>query len=445
MHPARAVAEVGAAIPKNAVLVGDTGWNKNGVGQQLGISNPRAFLAPGSYATMGFGPTAVLGAALDGSNDPVIALVGDGAFLTNISVVLTAVEEKIPIVWVVMNNSGYGSIAGLQKLGFGTQYGVRFDTSLMSFPKLAQALGADGARVEKADPGRADAESRDRGTQALHPGNPDHQRSSADHRHVGRDRPLQARGRCPHRRSQKMSSSNTLKAGFIGPGQIGTPMAARLIDGGHPLAVYDVRAAAMQPLLKKGAKPAASPRDMADQCEIVIISLPNVGAFRAVIAGEQGIVHGKAAKYVVNTCTVGMKAVREMADVLAKKNIVMVDCPISGGVPGATAGTLSVMVSGDPAAVKAVAALYLAVGHDHGGGRQARGGAGAEAHQQHPLHRGARRDVGGVCDGRQGRPQSGGHDRPRSMSAAAAIARHSINSRARCSTAASITAAPCTS
>jgi acetolactate synthase-1/2/3 large subunit len=100
---------------------------------------------------MGFGPTAVLGAALDGSNDPVIALVGDGAFLTNISVVLTAVEEKIPIVWVVMNNSGYGSIAGLQKLGFGTQYGVRFDTSLMSFPKLAQALGADGARVEKAD------------------------------------------------------------------------------------------------------------------------------------------------------------------------------------------------------------------------------------------------------------------------------------------------------
>jgi 3-hydroxyisobutyrate dehydrogenase-like beta-hydroxyacid dehydrogenase len=151
-----------------------------------------------------------------------------------------------------------------------------------------------------------------------------------------------------------MSSSKTIKVGFIGPGQIGTPMAARLIDGGHALAVYDVRPEAMQPLVKKGAKASASPHEMADQCEVVIISLPNVGAFRAVIAGDQGIVHGKAAKYVINTCTVGMKAVREMADVLAKKNIVMVDCPISGGVPGAAAGTLSVMVSGDPAAVKAV-------------------------------------------------------------------------------------------
>ncbi len=151
VHPARAVADIGAALPKDAVLVGDTGWNKNGIGQQLKISNPRAFLAPGSFATMGFGPTAVLGAAMDGSGAPVVALVGDGAFLTNISVVLTAVEERIPIVWVVMNNSGYGSIAGLQKLGFGTQYGVRFDTSVMSFPKLAEALGALGARVEKAD------------------------------------------------------------------------------------------------------------------------------------------------------------------------------------------------------------------------------------------------------------------------------------------------------
>lgn len=148
VHPARAVAEVGKAMPKNAVLVGDTGWNKNGVAQQLKTSDHRAFLAPGSFATMGFGPTAALGAALDGSGAPVIALIGDGAFLTSISVVLTAVEEKIPVVWVVMNNSGFGSIAGLQRLGFGTEYGTRFDTSLMDFVALARSLGADGARVK---------------------------------------------------------------------------------------------------------------------------------------------------------------------------------------------------------------------------------------------------------------------------------------------------------
>jgi acetolactate synthase-1/2/3 large subunit len=151
MHPARAVADVGRALPGNAVLVGDTGWNKNGVAQQLRISGYNTFLAPGSFATMGFGPTAALGAALDGSGDPVVALIGDGAFLTSISVVLTAVEEKVPIVWVVMNNSGYGSIAGLQRLGFGSEYGTRFDTRLMDFVALARSLGADGARVERAD------------------------------------------------------------------------------------------------------------------------------------------------------------------------------------------------------------------------------------------------------------------------------------------------------
>src|SRR5262245_38912056 len=115
---------------------------------------------------------------------------------------------------------------------------------------------------------------------------------------MGRDRPLQAPGRCAYRRSEEMSSTKAIKAGFIGPGQIGTPMAARLIDGGHALAVNDVRPEAIQPLVKKGAKATSSPREMADLCETVIISLPNVGAFRAVIAGENGIVHGKAVKYV---------------------------------------------------------------------------------------------------------------------------------------------------
>jgi acetolactate synthase-1/2/3 large subunit len=65
--------------------------------------------------------------------------------------VLTAVEEKIPIVWVVMNNSGFGSIAGLQRLGFGSECGTRFDTRLMDFVALARSLGAEGARVEHAE------------------------------------------------------------------------------------------------------------------------------------------------------------------------------------------------------------------------------------------------------------------------------------------------------
>ncbi len=152
----------------------------------------------------------------------------------------------------------------------------------------------------------------------------------------------------------KTAGKISLRAGFIGAGKIGTPMAMRLIDGGHALAVFDPRPSAMKPLVKKGARAVGSPRNMADVCEVIFLSLPSVESFREVVTGKDGVIRGRALKILVNTSTVGMRAVREMADALAKKGKALVDCPISGGVRGAAAGTLSVMVSGDPAAVKSV-------------------------------------------------------------------------------------------
>jgi 3-hydroxyisobutyrate dehydrogenase-like beta-hydroxyacid dehydrogenase len=145
-----------------------------------------------------------------------------------------------------------------------------------------------------------------------------------------------------------------MEAGFLGVGNMGLPMAGKLLDGGHSLTVFDIRPEAMRPLLERQAHQAASPKDLADQCEIVFVSLPTLAAFRAVAFGADGLTGGSALKLLVNTCTVGVPFVREIEQAMAARGVTVVDCPISGGPPGARAGTLSVMVSGDAAAIERV-------------------------------------------------------------------------------------------
>ena len=145
-----------------------------------------------------------------------------------------------------------------------------------------------------------------------------------------------------------------MDAGYLGVGNMGQPMAGKLMDAGHRLTIYDINEAAMRPLLERQARRASSPKDLADQCEIVFVSLPTLAAFRAVAFGENGLTQGKAMKLLVNTCTVGVPFVNEVVRTMAAQGVTVVDCPISGGPPGARAGTLSVMVSGDPASVEKI-------------------------------------------------------------------------------------------
>ena len=104
---------------------------------------------------MGFGPSAVLGVEAAGSGRPAIALVGDGAFGSNPSVVATAVEMAIAPVWVVMNNAAFGTIAGLQRKHYGTGFGCEFEadgSSLLARLRSARAgLRAVGVAIEEAD------------------------------------------------------------------------------------------------------------------------------------------------------------------------------------------------------------------------------------------------------------------------------------------------------
>ena len=142
--------------------------------------------------------------------------------------------------------------------------------------------------------------------------------------------------------------------GFIGLGNMGQPMARRLLEAGHKLVIYDTRNDAVAPLLLLGARLASSPSDVADRVETVIASLPTPAIVAKVATGEGGVIHVKKVKRFVDLSTTGSRVAAEIAAALAKNNIVQIDSPVSGGVGGAQKGTLAVMVSGPAADIAAV-------------------------------------------------------------------------------------------
>lgn len=154
MMPERILAEVREVLPRDAIITTDVGWNKNGVGQQFPVYTPGSILTPGGYATMGFGAPAALGAKVACPDRVVVALVGDGGFGQNPALLATAVEENIPVVWVIMNNFAFGTIAGLQMAHYGTTLGTVFRKDgkpyQADFAAVARAYGAEGARIESA-------------------------------------------------------------------------------------------------------------------------------------------------------------------------------------------------------------------------------------------------------------------------------------------------------
>ena len=142
--------------------------------------------------------------------------------------------------------------------------------------------------------------------------------------------------------------------GFIGLGNMGQPMARRLIAAGHKLIVFDTRNDAVAPLVALGAQLASSPADVADRVETVMASLPSLQISEKVALGEGGVIQGKRIKRFIDLSTTGATVAAKIAAGLAKKNIVQIDSPVSGGVGGATKGTLAVMVSGPKAEIDLV-------------------------------------------------------------------------------------------
>ena len=154
MRPERILAELRSAVPEDGFIVTDVGWNKNGVGQQFPITVPGTFITPSGLATMGFGPSAVLGVKMAYPDRAAVSLIGDGGFSTNPSVIATAMEAELPVVWLVMDNAGFGTIAGLESMHYGSSFGCMFERCgkpyTVDYAAMARACGARGVMIESA-------------------------------------------------------------------------------------------------------------------------------------------------------------------------------------------------------------------------------------------------------------------------------------------------------
>ena len=155
LRPERILSELRTHAPEDAFIVTDVGWNKNGVGQQFPITVPGTFITPSGLATMGFGPAAALGVKMAAPDRHAIALIGDGGFSANPSVIATAMESDLPVIWVVMDNSAFGTIAGLEEMHYGNSFGCLFERDgnpyRVDYAAMARSFGADGVAIERAD------------------------------------------------------------------------------------------------------------------------------------------------------------------------------------------------------------------------------------------------------------------------------------------------------
>ena len=134
--------------------------------------------------------------------------------------------------------------------------------------------------------------------------------------------------------------------GFIGLGNMGHPMAGRLIDAGHSLLVHDVRASVVDQFVERGAKRASSPAEVASQVETIFLSLPTPPVVETVALGENGLASGDKVKRIIDLSTTGPQTAEKIASALKARGVRWLDCPVSGGVGGAKAGTVAVMFSG---------------------------------------------------------------------------------------------------
>ena len=133
--------------------------------------------------------------------------------------------------------------------------------------------------------------------------------------------------------------------GFVGVGRMGGPMASRLLDAGHRLCVFDTSAEAVRALVDRGAARAASAEEVASQAEVVFMSLPTPPVVQTVSVGERGILRGARVRTLIDLSTTGPSVARVVAGAAGERAVAWVDSPVSGGVTGAMAGTLAVMVS----------------------------------------------------------------------------------------------------
>jgi 3-hydroxyisobutyrate dehydrogenase-like beta-hydroxyacid dehydrogenase len=156
-----------------------------------------------------------------------------------------------------------------------------------------------------------------------------------------------------------MSADMTI--GFVGLGAMGQHMAARLLDAGHELAVFDTRPEAMEPHAARGATACDSAAEVADVARTVLVSLPTPDVVRDVANELSG---GETIESYVDLSTTGPPVAAEVAAMLTASGVACLDAPVSGGVAGAKAGSLTIMAAGDTAVFERTRPVLEVIGRN---------------------------------------------------------------------------------
>lgn len=141
------------------------------------------------------------------------------------------------------------------------------------------------------------------------------------------------------------------RVGYIGIGLMGRPMVIRLLKAGFQVAIWGRNPAKLQGIVAAGAILLDSAADVASRSDIIILCVADTAAVQAVVDGERGLAIGLCAgKIVVDMSTIDATVTRRLAERLRRETGAgWIDAPVSGGPPGAEAGTLAVMAGGDAA------------------------------------------------------------------------------------------------
>jgi 2-hydroxy-3-oxopropionate reductase len=156
-----------------------------------------------------------------------------------------------------------------------------------------------------------------------------------------------------------------MKVGVIGVGRMGTPMARRLMARGHLVTVHDRHAQACEAVIRDGASTTPTPAAVGAGCEIVITSLPGPKEVEETMVGPAGILEGiRPGAIVLATSTVDAEQSRRHTALLNARRAHHLDAPLSGGVEGAVAGSLAIMVGGDKETFEQAKPILECIGAD---------------------------------------------------------------------------------
>lgn len=166
---------------------------------------------------------------------------------------------------------------------------------------------------------------------------------------------------------------------FFGVGNMGGPMAANLVKAGHTVRVYDLAPALVEQAVEGGAQAGGSPAETVADAEVVISMLPSANAVKGLYMGAQNLLGSIPAEALIIDCsTIDAATSRLLATAVSAQGRAVIDAPVSGGVGGAKAGTLTFICGGDEASVERARPILLAMGKnvfragDHGAGQTAK-------------------------------------------------------------------------